>query len=283
VCTTIIESGLDIPNANTLIVNTAHRFGLAQLYQLRGRVGRSGVRAYAYLLYARDMSLSEVAQERLKTIFEATELGAGMRIAMKDLEIRGAGNLLGSAQSGHIAAVGFDLYTRLLAEQVDILRARTERGVRLPMEVAWPSLDLPVPAFLPPDYIADDAVRLRLYQRISGVENDAQIAEIVSELEDRFGSLPEMAQNLVYLTSLRQRALEAGVESLAATDHEVIVKFDRLPALNVSELERAAGTPLKRGSNQLRIPRKASSTAWMTQLYELLAALPPRGQAARVA
>ena len=116
------RSGLDIPNANTLIINSAHRFGLAQLYQLRGRVGRSASRAYAYLLYARDMQLSEVAQERLKTIFEATELGAGMRIAMKDLEIRGAGNLLGSAQSGHIAAVGFDLYTRLLAEQVEVGR-----------------------------------------------------------------------------------------------------------------------------------------------------------------
>src|SRR5205085_2759930 len=140
VCTTIIESGLDIPNANTLIINSAHRFGLAQLYQLRGRVGRSASRAYAYLLYARDMQLSEVAQERLKTIFEATELGAGMRIAMKDLEIRGAGNLLGAAQSGHIAAVGFDLYTKLLAEQVDLLKARSN-GSPLPVERAWPALD----------------------------------------------------------------------------------------------------------------------------------------------
>src|SRR5207245_5768809 len=140
VCTTIIESGLDIPNANTLIVNSAHRVGLAQLYQLRGRVGRSAARAYAYLLHAKDMSLSEVAQERLKTIFEATELGAGMRIAMKDLEIRGAGNLLGSAQSGHIAAVGFDLYTKLLAEQVDLLKARHDGEARLPFERVWPSL-----------------------------------------------------------------------------------------------------------------------------------------------
>ena len=189
VCTTIIESGLDIPNANTLVINNANRFGLAQLYQLRGRVGRSASRAYAYLLYARDMALSEVAQERLKTIFEATELGAGMRIAMKDLEIRGAGNLLGAAQSGHIAAVGFDLYTRLLAEQVDLLKARHDGSARLPFERVWPSLDLPISAFIPPEYVTDDPVRLRLYQRFSAVEDDEQLASLVSEVEDRFGAL----------------------------------------------------------------------------------------------
>ena len=132
VCTTIIESGLDIPNANTLIVNSAHRFGLAQLYQLRGRVGRSASRAYAYLLYAKDMSArARSPRSGCKTIFEATELGAGFRIAMKDLEIRGAGNLLGAEQSGHIAAVGFDLYTKLLAEQVELLKARHDGSAAL--------------------------------------------------------------------------------------------------------------------------------------------------------
>jgi transcription-repair coupling factor (superfamily II helicase) len=272
VCTTIIESGLDIPNVNTLIVNNAHRFGLAQLYQLRGRVGRSAVRAYAYLLYGRDLSLTEIASERLKTIFEATELGAGMRIAMKDLEIRGAGNLLGAAQSGHIAAVGFDLYTRLLAEQVELLRARQDGHAPLPFEKTWTSLDLPVQAFVPPEYVTDDPVRLRLYQRFSGVETDEQLSSLVSELEDRFGALPEAAQNLVYLTSLRLRATEAGVEALTATDHEVIVKFDTLPALNVQRLERAAGVSLKRGSNQLRFER-GQGLAWMGRLYQLVAEL----------
>src|SRR5262249_47541349 len=229
VCTTIIESGLDIPNANTLIVNRAHRFCLAQLYQLRRRVRRSATRAYAYLLYAKDMALSEVAQERLKTIFEATELGAGMRIAMKDLEIRGAGNLLGAAQSGHIAAVGFDLYTRLLAEQVDLLKARHDGSVTLPMERTWPSIDLPLKAFLPPEYVSDDPVRLRLYQRFSAVSEDGELSALVAEVEDRFGPLPEPAQYLVYLTSLRLRAFEARVEALLANADEIIVKFDRLP------------------------------------------------------
>jgi transcription-repair coupling factor (superfamily II helicase) len=277
VCTTIIESGLDIPNVNTLIVNNAQRFGLAQLYQLRGRVGRSAVRAYAYLLYGRDLSLSEIASERLKTIFEATELGAGMRIAMKDLEIRGAGNLLGAAQSGHIAAVGFDLYTRLLAEQVELLRARQDGHAPLPFEKTWTSLDLPVAAFIPPEYVNDDPVRLRLYQRFSAIEKDEELTSLVSELEDRFGALPEAAQNLVYLTSLRLHATEARVEALTATDHEVIVKFDTLPALNVQRLERAAGVSLKRGSNQLRFER-GQGQAWMGRLYELVSALVTRSE-----
>ncbi|HYY89942.1 MAG TPA: TRCF domain-containing protein, partial [Chloroflexota bacterium] len=272
VCTTIIESGLDIPNVNTLIVNNAHHFGLAQLYQLRGRVGRSAVRAYAYLLFGRDLSLSEVASERLKTIFEATELGAGMRIAMKDLEIRGAGNLLGAAQSGHIAAVGFDLYTRLLAEQVELLRASRDGDGRLPLERAWASLDLPLPAFILPEYVTDDAVRLRLYQRFSAVEDDDALASLVAELEDRFGALPEAAQNLVYLTSLRLRAAEANVQAVIGTEDEIIVKFDTLPALNFARLEQAAGVPLKRGSNQLRFSRGQGLT-WMERLYALVSGL----------
>ena len=276
VCTTIIESGLDIPNANTLVVNSAQRFGLAQLYQLRGRVGRSASRAYAYLLYGKDMALSEVAQERLKTIFEATELGAGLRIAMKDLEIRGAGNLLGAAQSGHIAAVGFDLYTKLLAEQVDLLKARQDGNAQLPFERAWPSLDLPLNAFIPPEYVLDDPVRLRLYQRFSAIEQDAQLSSLVAEVEDRFGSLPEPAQHLVYVTSLRLRAAEAGVEAVIVTSDEVIVKFDRLPAFNFDQVSRQAGVPLKRGSNQLRFTR-GSGSAWMERLHALVSALPAMG------
>src|SRR5205823_10494806 len=129
----------------------------------------------------KDMALSEIAQERLKTIFEATELGAGMRIAMKDLEIRGAGNLLGAAQSGHISAVGFDLYTRLLAEQVELLKARHDGTVALPFERVWASLDLPLRAFLPPDYVNDDPVRLRLYQRFSAISHDREFAALVAE------------------------------------------------------------------------------------------------------
>ncbi len=279
VCTTIIESGLDIPNANTLIVNNAHRFGLAQLYQLRGRVGRSSTRAYSYFLYTRDVQLTQEASERLKTIFEATELGAGMRIAMKDLEIRGAGNLLGAAQSGHIAAVGFDLYTKLLAEQVELLKAHQRAGTGGPMvipaDTAPTSVDLPLIAFIPPEYVSDDAVRLRLYQRFSSVAEDAQLSALVTEIEDRFGSLPEPAQNLVYLTSLRVRAREAGVEEVAATDGEVVVRFGRLPSLNLGRIEREIGVPLKVGSNQVRLPR-GDGMAWMGRLYALVESLPSR-------
>jgi transcription-repair coupling factor (superfamily II helicase) len=282
VCTTIIESGLDIPNANTLVINSAHRFGLAQLYQLRGRVGRSTSRAYAYLLYAKDMALTEVAQERLKTIFEATELGAGMRIAMKDLEIRGAGNLLGSAQSGHIAAVGFDLYTKLLAEQVDLLKARDSGSTRLPIERIWPSLDVPLNAYIPPDYVADDPLRLRLYQRFSAIGSDAQLAALVAEVEDRFGSLPEPTQHLVYLTSLRLRAGDADVQAVTATHDEIIVKFDRLPPLSIDQVARKVGVPLKHGSNQLRFAR-GQGTAWMERLYALVSALPTAGDPSEVA
>jgi transcription-repair coupling factor (superfamily II helicase) len=219
------------------------------------------------------MSLSEVAQERLKTIFEATELGAGMRIAMKDLEIRGAGNLLGSAQSGHIAAVGFDLYTKLLAEQVELLKARQDGSGAMPVERPWPSLDLPLNAFIPPEYVSDDPVRLRLYQRFSAVASDAQLASLVAEVEDRFGALPEAAQHLVYLTSLRLRAGEADVQAVTAIHDEVIVKFDRLPSINVDQVARKAGVALKRGSNQLRFVR-GRGTAWMERLYALVTALP---------
>src|SRR5260370_23208085 len=168
--TTIIESGLDIPNANSLVINNAHRFGLAQLYQLRGRVGRSASRAYAYLLYAKDTALSEIAQERLKTIFEATELGAGLRIAMKDLEIRGAGNLLGAEQSGHIATVGFDLYTQMLAESVESMKAAHEHREpeRRPHEtrdaLRSTVIDLPIAAYIPESYLPDIEARLALYQ-----------------------------------------------------------------------------------------------------------------------
>jgi transcription-repair coupling factor (superfamily II helicase) len=280
VCTTIIESGLDIPNANTLVVHNAERFGLAQLYQLRGRVGRSPVRAYAYFLHGQDVVLSEVATERLRTIFEATELGAGLRIAMKDLEIRGAGNLLGAAQSGHIATIGFDLYTRLLAEQVELLRARRapSGALALPGTQPVPSLDLPLSAFIPPEYVDDDALRLRLYQRFSAISSDDDLAALVAEIEDRFGPLPEPAQSLVYATSVRLRATAAGVEEIAAVDGEILVRFDRLPAVDRERLARAVGGQLKRGSNQLRMER-GQGAAWMGRLYALLEALPEDGRA----
>jgi len=207
--------------------------------------------------------------------FGEVELGGGFRLAAHDLEIRGAGNLLGAAQSGHISAIGFDLYTKLLAEQVELLKARHDGAARLPFEKTWTSLDLPLNAFIPPEYVTDDAVRLRLYQRFSATEDDASLAQLVAEVEDRFGSLPEPAQHLVYLTSLKLRAAEGGVQAITATRDEIIVKFDRLPALNVDQLARRVGVPLKRGSNQLRFTRGPELT-WMERLYSLVAGLPQR-------
>ena len=276
-CTTIIESGLDISNANTIIIDMAHRLGLAQLYQLRGRVGRGPVRAYAYFLYARDTQLNEQAEARLRTIYEATELGAGFRIAMKDLEIRGAGNLLGAEQSGQIAAVGFDLYTRLLGEAVELMQA-AQTGTPLPIADAAgpdrrPSLDLPLDAFLPADYVADEAARLNLYQRFATATSGEQVGSLIAELEDRFGALPEQAQNLVYQVGLRLEAQRAGVSQVTANDHEIVVKLHGRPPSDVTRLSREVGVALRAGSNQLRLPR-GRGQGWLVTLQRLVDLLP---------
>ena len=276
ICTTIIESGLDISNTNTIVIDMAHRLGLAQLYQLRGRVGRGPVRAYAYFLYARDTQLNEQAEARLRTIYEATELGAGFRIAMKDLEIRGAGNLLGAEQSGQIEAVGFDLYTRLLGEAVELMRA-AEAGTPPPMTDATgpdrrPSLDLPLDAFLPSDYVSDEAARLNLYQRFATATTGEQVGALIAELEDRFGALPEQAQNLVYQVGLRLEAQRAGVSQISATDHEIVVKLHGRPPSDVTRLSREVGVALRAGSNQLRLSR-GRGEGWLVTLQRLIDAL----------
>ncbi len=240
VCTTIIESGLDIPNANTLIIDNAVMYGLAQLYQLRGRVGRGANRAYAYFLYKPGSTMTEDAQKRLDTMLETQELGAGFKIAMKDLEIRGAGNLLGSEQSGHIAAVGFELYMRLLEEAVEQLKGAEERPIEALVEAPTVNLSLPLQAYLPEDYISDQAVRLDQYRKLAApLQTAGQIRELVRELEDRFGPLPETARNLMYLLDIKVLAIRAGVEGIIEQDGEI---FLRWPAPTVeSEMRRQAG------------------------------------------
>ena len=222
VCTTIIESGIDIPNVNTLIVDQADRLGLAQLYQLRGRVGRSAQQAQAFLLHGRDRVLSETAQQRLSTIFEATELGAGFQVALRDLEIRGAGNLLGAEQSGQIAAVGFDLYTQMLAEAVDGLRAKHEgrEPERAPAPV---SIDLPASAFIPEAYVEDLEARIALYQRIAGLRTLRATDELRAEIEDRFGELPRALEELLALVRIRLAASDAGVSSIRLDSGVVVL------------------------------------------------------------
>ena len=197
VCTTIIESGIDMPTVNTLVVDRADLLGLGQLHQIRGRVGRSGQRAYAYLFHPRDRVLTEEAYERLKTIGEATELGSGFKIAMRDLEIRGAGNLLGTGQSGHVAAVGYDLYCQMVSEVVAELKGEE---VREPAEI---KLDLPLDASLPPSYVPKEELRLEAYRRLAAVTTESEVADIRTEWEDRYGPVPDEAAALLEVARLR--------------------------------------------------------------------------------
>jgi transcription-repair coupling factor (superfamily II helicase) len=220
VCTTIVESGLDMPTVNTLVVDRADMLGLAQLYQLRGRVGRRGQRAYAYLLHPKDRALTEEAYERLKTIGEFTDLGSGFKIAMRDLEIRGAGNLLGAEQSGHIAAVGFDLYMEMVTEAVGEL---TGEVPKIPTEV---QIDLPVTAHLPRDYIARDDVRMEAYRRLAAVTQPADVDDVRAEWLDRYGPPPAAAAALLSVASLRVECLRLGIRAVSVQNK--LARFDGL-------------------------------------------------------
>ncbi|MDT5400416.1 MAG: hypothetical protein QOK33_3647, partial [Mycobacterium sp.] len=223
VCTTIVETGLDISNANTLIVERSDTFGLSQLHQLRGRVGRSRERGYAYFLYPPEVPLTETAYDRLATIAQNNELGAGMAVAMKDLEIRGAGNVLGIEQSGHVAGVGFDLYIRLVGEAVEAYRAavdgKTIAAVEEPKDVR---IDLPVDAHLPPDYIGSDRLRLEGYRRLAAASDGPGISAVVEELVDRYGELPEPARRLVAMARLRLLCREYGVTEVTAASESTL-------------------------------------------------------------
>jgi len=225
VSTTIIENGLDIPRVNTLIVNRADHFGLAQLYQLRGRIGRSDRQAYAYLLVPPERTLTELARKRLKALQEFTELGSGFRIAAMDLEIRGAGNLLGQAQHGHIAALGFELYCRMLERAVQELKAGGE-----PMPENRAALNLGVDLKIPQDYIADEHHRLMFYKRIAGAASREEVDRIAAEMEDRYGKLPRQGLSLLELAGLRLLAERLQVQQVDYKTGLLTVKFgDKAP------------------------------------------------------
>ncbi|MGI8829679.1 MAG: transcription-repair coupling factor [Candidatus Limnocylindria bacterium] len=250
VCTTIIESGLDIPNANTIIIVRADTFGLAQLYQLRGRVGRSDRRAHAYLLHRRGMPLTPIARKRLHAIFSASDLGAGYQIALSDLEIRGAGNILGGEQHGFMAAVGFEMYTRLLAEAVDLLRGRHPSPEPAPVR-----LDLPGSAFLPDDYIEDSGAKLEAYRRFAKVRSDADAEALRADLRDRFGPVPEPVDGLFTAVRVRLAAEASGVPEVRAEERQVTLKWARLSdRREVTLALQVAGFRPDSGSNQVRIP-----------------------------
>lgn len=260
VCTSIIESGLDIPNANTLIVNRADQFGLAQLYQLKGRVGRGARRAYAYFLHPRTGTLTDTVRQRLETIAEATELGAGFRIAMRDLEIRGAGELLGARQHGHIAVVGFDLYTRLLAQAIHEARAerQTDHGAEFgaaaaglvqPLEKAV-RINLPLEAYLASSYVPDSTLRLQLYRRLSAVTTHEALQEMRAELQDRFGPLPEEAESLFFQLQLKLDALAVEVDAITVEEGQIVARADSLERLDRAWLQRRLG-------DRARVARRA--------------------------
>jgi transcription-repair coupling factor (superfamily II helicase) len=232
VATTIIENGLDIPLCNTIIINRADRFGLSELYQLRGRVGRSNRRAYAYLLIPADIELTPIARRRLAALKEFSDLGAGFKIAALDLELRGAGNLLGGEQSGHIEAVGFELYTQMLDRAV-----REMKGEAAPEE-AETQLNLGLNIRIPADYIAEENQRLRMYKRIAGVETESQLSDVASELQDRYGEPPSAVRNLLEYASLKLLALRVGVTGIERKRELVTIKFRQNAVIDPSKLAR---------------------------------------------
>ena len=234
VCTTIVESGLDVSNANTMIIERADTLGLSQLHQLRGRVGRSRERAYAYFLYPSEKPLTETAHERLATLAQHSDLGGGMAIAMKDLEIRGAGNLLGGEQSGHIADVGFDLYVRLVGEAVAEFR-NDGGGAEQQAEV---KIELPVEAHLPHDYIGSERLRLEMYRRLSEVRNDEDVAVISAELTDRYGAPPAPVIRLLAVASFRARCRDLGITEVTQAGKHVRFHPAKLPESRVVRLNR---------------------------------------------
>jgi transcription-repair coupling factor (superfamily II helicase) len=288
--TTIIESGLDIPNANTLIVDRADTFGLAQLYQLRGRVGRGAVRAYAYFFRHRKKPPTFDGQERLEVIAENSQLGAGYSIAMRDLEIRGAGELLGTRQSGHIASVGFHLYTRMLAAAVKTLRravlAAAEEGkpeseqalaalARIPesvldIDIKEPvAVDLPLAVGIPREYIPNQDLRLRLYRRLASLRDEREIDALAAEFSDRFGAFPVMVQNLFYQMRVKLRADAAGLSSVSAEGGQLVLRF---PALSEGMAVRAMPDlgPQIRGGKNAYWCTFLKDDDWMDRLLDVL-------------
>jgi transcription-repair coupling factor (superfamily II helicase) len=279
--TSIIESGLDIPNANTLIVDRADTFGLAQLYQLRGRVGRGSQRAYAYFFRHRKKPPTVEGRERLETIAENTQLGAGFSIAMRDLEIRGTGDILGTRQHGHIAAVGFHLYTRLLADAVRQIR----RAQNLPQTAVAPAsnllqvelrspvtVDLPLNVGIPKDYVPDRDTRLRLYRRLADTQTISDVDELVAEFNDRFGPLPELLTNLLFQLKIKILAKKAGVSTVSSENGQIAIRYPPLPEGTSSRLFNITVPEIRVAKNSLWLAANGSDT-WQNRLLAVLSEL----------
>jgi len=283
--TTIIQLGLDMPNVNTLIIDQADRFGLAQLYQLRGRVGRGINQAYAYFFFDEGKQLTPQAYKRLRTIFEATELGSGFGIAMKDLEIRGAGNLLGVKQSGHIAALGFDLYCQLLVEAVEELKAKQAGEVRERVIAVSqspehgegeakqsPTISLPLDAHIPEEYVSNLNTRLSLYHRLSKVEHIEEVEDVAQEFKDRFGPLPEPVDNLLYIVKIKVLAMRAKVSSISTQGRQIVIKPQTAVIASEAKqsLSRRYDPAVKIGATQIKLDTRLLGDRWKVVLEEIL-------------
>ena len=268
VCTTIIEAGLDMPNVNTLIVERADTFGLSQLYQLRGRVGRSSNQAYTYLLIPPSYQLSSVAEKRLQTILSATELGSGFRIAMKDLEIRGAGNILGSEQSGHINAIGYELYSQILADTVHNLKIESSEYKTDDLNTGnGVKVTLPLPCYIPDSYIADVATRLDVYQRLSRDLSPNELEDMSRELIDRFGEIPNELLNLIYVVTIRILAIQSNVRSISQQGSNTIVQMNNpIEGARILLQRQLNGLALV-GNAQIRLK---ISKNWQTELTQVM-------------
>jgi transcription-repair coupling factor (superfamily II helicase) len=279
VATTIVENGIDIPNANTLIIDRADALGLSQLHQLRGRVGRGRERGYAYLLYPPERPLTETAYARLATIAQHSDLGSGMQIALKDLEIRGAGNLLGGEQSGHIAEVGFDLYVRLVGEALAHVRGDDEQ---MPLEV---KIELPLDAHIPHDYVPEERLRLEAYRGIASATTDADVDAIAEELTDRYGAPPASVEILFAVARLKARARAAGVGEIVQAGSRVRFHPVELPESRQLRLTRLhPGTLVKPAVRTILVPRPAAGSTsdmdlvdWVRGVLDILD--PPDGGA----
>jgi transcription-repair coupling factor (superfamily II helicase) len=275
VCTSIIEAGLDIPTANTLIVDRADRFGLSQLYQLRGRVGRSGTQAYAYFFHPSYRKLTPEASARMETIDEQTELGAGMSVAMRDLEIRGAGDFLGVRQHGHISAVGFQLYSEMLAQAVR--KSRRQAGRAAPGEqpdspLQSPNrsipIDLPLSTYIPTDYVPEVELRIQLYRRMAEVQGSDSIDEMAAELVDRFGPLPPPVENLLYQLRVKQRALQTNIETITTENKQISLRLDGLSGDKRQALQTYLGRSVRVSRRAIWLPDKGAE--WQASLLTLL-------------
>ncbi len=282
VSTSIIEAGLDIPNANTLIVDRADQFGLAQLHQLRGRVGRSAARAYAYFFHPPLRQLTAEARARLETIGEQTHLGAGMNIAMRDLELRGAGEILGTRQHGAMAMVGFHLYTRMLSQAVQRLRAEREGSRAFTPEGESAAqrevvtIDLPIPTYIPTDYVPDMGLRVQLYRRLADLHSEAAIDELGVELADRFGPLPLPVENLLFQLRVKLLALRADVEAVTGEGDQIAIRLPGLAHLDRPALQRRLGYDVRVSRTAVWLPYDHGSEDWRPALLDVLARLASR-------